>query len=305
MRYRHSKGFALILVIWAMIVLTGIASGFAFAVRHETRAAGDTVDLAHAEAAATAALNTAVLALAATDTDTRWRADGQLHRIEWRDAMVDVRVRAESGRINLSLAPAELLVGLFALVLPEADATALAHALVDWRDRDDDRQPQGAEESDYTKAGYGYTPPNRPLASVHELSQVMGFGRDHIETLRPYVTVYGRQPRINAASADAMTLAAIPGIELETARTFVIHRDQMLTDGGTLDYTALRNGRRYLDTRPDYRLVSVDTEVRLPSGLTRREQAVVQLDSKRGYTLLSRETLPAASFHENPDGDAP
>ena len=304
MRYRQSKGFALMLVIWAMIVLTGIASGFAFAVRHETRAAGDTVDLAHAEAAATAALNTAVLALAATDTEIRWRPDGRLRQLEWQDATVDVRIRAESGRVNLSLAPTELLVGLFELVLPEADTTALAHALVDWRDRDDDREPQGAEEADYAKAGYAYAPPNRPLASVHELSQVMGFDRDHIETIRPYVTVYGRQPRVNAASADVIVLAAIPGIELEAAQTFAIHRDQMLTDGGTLDYTALRNGRRYLDTRPDYRLVSIDTEVRLPSGLTWREQAVVQLDSARGYALLSRETLPAPSFHKNSSGDA-
>ena len=304
MKYRYSKGFALMLVVWAMIVLTGIASGFAFAVRHETRAAGDTVDLAHAEAAATAALNTAVLLLAVKDADTRWRPDGQLHQIEWQDAVIEVRVRAESGRVNLSLAPVELLVGLFELTVPEADAAALAHALVDWRDRDDDRQPQGAEESDYTKAGYAYAPPNRPLASVHELSQVMGFDRDHIEIIRPYVTVYGRQPRVNAASADVIVLAAIPGIELEAAQTFAIHRDQMLAEGGTLDYTTLRNGRRYLDTRPDYRLVSIDTEVRLPSGLIWREQAVVQLDAARGYTLLSRETLPAPSFHDNADGGA-
>ena len=303
MSYRREKGFALILVIWAMIILTGIASGFAFAVRHETRAAGDTVDLAHAEAAATAALNTAVLALTATDTDMRWRPDGQLRQVEWKDAAADVRIRAESGRVNLSLAPTELLIGLFEQVLPEADATALAHTLVDWRDRDDDRQPEGAEESDYAKAGYRYSPPNRPLASVHELSQVMGFDRTHIEAIRPYVTVYGRQPRINAASADLLVLAAIPGIEQEAAETFVIHRAQILADGGTLDYTALRNGRRYLDTRPDYRLVSIDTEVRMPSGLTWREQAVIQLDSARGYTLLSRETLPAPLLESNAAGD--
>ncbi len=305
MRYQHAKGFALMLVVWAMIILTGIASGFAYAVRHETRAAGDTVDLAYAEAAATAALNTAVLALAATDTEARWRPDSQLRQVEWQNATVTVRVRAESGRVNLSLAPTELLLGLFEQVLPEADTTALAHAVVDWRDRDNDREPRGAEEADYSKAGYDYAPPNRPLASVHELSQVMGFNRDQIEAIRPYVTVYGRQPRVNAASADAVVLAAIPGITQEAAQAFVIHREQMLADGGALDYTALREGRRYLDTRPDYRLVSIDTEVRLPDGLTRREQAVIQLDSAQGYTLLSRETLPAPLFEQHRDGGAP
>ena len=70
----------------------------------------------------------------------------------------------------------------------------------------------------------------------------MGFERGHIEQIRPYVTVYGRKPRINAASADLVVLAAVPGIEHDVAQAFVAHRTQMLADGGTLDYTALRNG---------------------------------------------------------------
>ena len=38
---RTQKGFALILVIWALVLLVSLGSGFSYALRHEVRAASD------------------------------------------------------------------------------------------------------------------------------------------------------------------------------------------------------------------------------------------------------------------------
>jgi hypothetical protein len=90
-----------------------------------------------------------------------------------------------------------------------------------------------------------------------------------------------------------LVLAAVPGINRSDAETFVAHREHVLAEGGKLDYTALRNGMRYLDTRPGGRFLSIDIEVRLSGGLTRREHAVIRLATPGGYRLLARETHPA------------
>ena len=97
---RRADGFALILVIWALVLLATVATGFAAAVRHETRSAGDLASLARAEAIAAAAVRHAALALASTDPDFRWQADAQLREIPWPDARVEVRVRSENARIE-------------------------------------------------------------------------------------------------------------------------------------------------------------------------------------------------------------
>jgi len=289
---KREQGFALILVIWALVLLSSLAGGFAYAVRHEIRVAGDMAAIARAEAIATAVLNTAVLALSNTDPEQRWQIDTQTHPVPWPGASGRVTVRSESGRIDINKAPRELLAGLFSQLYADADPDALADAVIDWRDNDNRPGPAGAEYNAYIQAGYRYGPTNSPFNSVNELSQVIGFDGDMLETARDYLTVYSRQPRINIASADLVVLAAVPGIDMDKAQAFIAHRERVLVEGGKLDLAALGTGRRFLDTRPGGKYLSLDIEVVLDEGLKRQEHAVIQLDRKRGYRLLARETRP-------------
>jgi len=288
---RHG-GFALILVIWAIVLLASLAAGFAFAVRHEIRVAGDMASVARAEAAASAALHTAALLLGRADPEERWQADTRLRSMPWPDAVIGVRVQSESGRIDINRAPRALLLGLFAQFFPPGRADALVDALIDWRDDDDEPEPAGAEREAYEQAGYSYGPANAPFNSVNELSRVLGFDGQIRDTLRPYLTVHSRRPRINVLGADLIVLLSVPGVDRDIAATLVAQRDRILTEGGRMDFTALRSGRQYLESRPNDRLLSIDIDVRLDSGFRRREHAVIQLNRTRGYTLLARETLP-------------
>ena len=299
---RRDRGFALILVIWSLVLLTSIATGFAYAVRHETRVASDLADLARAEAAAAAALRYAVLAVTTGDAEERWAADAQPHEIPWPEATIKIRVRAESGRIDLNRAPRELLLGLFEQLLPEADHAALADAIIDWRDPDERPEPAGAEEMDYARAGYAYTPPNRPFVTVNELSQVMGFDDKTVAAVNPYLTIHSRRNRIHAASADLVVLTAVPGITRADAEEFIARREEALVAGDALDFGTLDEGRRYLDTRPANKVFSVDIEVRLAEGFARRQRVVIQLDRSRGFSVLALADLPVSEARgiENP-----
>lgn len=301
----RQKGFALMLVIWSLITMSGMATGFAFAVRHETRAAADLASRARAQAAAEAALRFAVLALGDDDRETRWQANGLRHKVPWPEADITVAVQAESGRMDLNLAPRELLVGLFEQVLGEVDHEALADAVIDWRDRDDEPGLEGAEYDEYARAGYAYGPSNRPFQSVHELSRVMGFDRDTDQTLAPYLTIYGRMPRINAISAHPVVLAAVPDISLAEAEDFVRYRDSALAAGERLDFAILQKGRRFLDTRVDQRAYALMTEVTLPDGTEYREHAVVRIAPGRGFEVWSREVVRGTTqpLHAEEDND--
>lgn len=290
---RRDSGFALMLVIWSLVLLTSLATGFVYAVRHETRSAIDVTSRARAEAAVEAALRLSVLALTDEDRETRWEPDGQPRRVDWQDAVVVVQVQSESGRIDLNRAPKPMLLGLIAQFFPLDEAEAMTDALVDWRDRNDEPEPAGAERDDYLRAGFAYGPRNNPFYSVHELSQVMGFEGEKMDPLVPYLTVHSRQARIHAASAELPVLAAIPGIERAAAEIFVAEREAALLSGERVNFDSLNAGRRYLDTRPTQRVFSLALTVGIEGGFTRREHIVLRIDPVRGFVVLARDYLAA------------
>ena len=296
---RGAGGFALILVIWALVLLTSLATGFALAIRHEIRAAGDLASIAQAEATTSATLHAAAFMLSLAEPTDRWKADKQWRKLPWPDADIGVRVQSESGKIDINLAPRELLAGLFTQFMSPARSEALTDALLDWRDGDDDPEPSGAEQKAYSRAGYTYGPANASFNSVNELGRVLGFDYPTVELLKPYLTVHSKRPRINVLGADAVVLMATPGIDREIATMLLAQRDRVLAEGGRMDFAELRNGWRYLESRANDRLLSVDIDVLLPNGFRRREHAVIRLHRTRGYNLLARETLPATPAPED------
>jgi general secretion pathway protein K len=234
-----------------------------------------------------------VLALVDDDRDTRWEADGQVRRLAWEGADIAVRVQSESGRIDLNRSPEPLLQGLIGQFFPLEEAEAMTDAVIDWRDRNDEPEPYGAERDDYLAAGFAYGPRNNAFYSVHELSQVMGFDRDKVDALLPYLTVHSRQSRIHAASAELPVLAAIPGITREAAEAFAVEREAALLNEEPLRFDTLNGGRRYLDTRPSQRIFSLELTVAIEGGYTRREHIVIRVDPVRGFVLLARDYLAA------------
>ena len=98
--------------------------------------------------------------------------------MDWRDGEVTIVATAvdESAKIDLNAAPDALLKGLFAEVggaTPDATAR-IVDAIADWRDQDDLKRPNGAEEADYRLAGMKQKPANGAFETVSELARVMG-----------------------------------------------------------------------------------------------------------------------------------
>jgi general secretion pathway protein K len=219
------RGIALILALWMTILLTVIASGFAFTMRSEAMATRNAMSLARVRAAADGAVERMAFELSRPRVPDAWTLDGSPHT--WQDGDITITVSAvdEAARIDLNVAPDTLLKSMMMAQGIEDDRAAhLAEAIADWRDPDDFKRPNGAEEADYRAAGLKYGPSNGPFETVAELGRVLGMSADLYQRLAPVVTVYSRQPGINPLTASRDVLLALPNATSESVDAYIVQR---------------------------------------------------------------------------------
>ncbi len=222
----RQRGVALVIVLWVLVLLTIVVGVYAVLSRTETLQARFLFDVTEARYAAEAGLHRAVFEMRNPDIETRWVADGRAYFVEFGDAVIEIRVRNESGKIDLNRAGPELLTELFlSRGVDEMQALHLADTIEDWRDGDDLPRLYGAEIDDYLAAGYPYGPANQNFQSIDELQQVMGMTWELFQQLEDLLTVHGRGGQINPAFASAEVLALLPDMDYESARAFVAERE--------------------------------------------------------------------------------
>ena len=294
------RGFALILVIWVLVLLSLLAVGFSSQVRVETATGSWLSDQVQLQSSANAAVHRAMLGLAAEDDEQRWYPDGSTHQMVWNDFDIQIVVRNESGKVDINYAPRGLLLRLIQQMPGNLDSNALSDALIDWRDRDNQVSAFGAEGPEYLAAGLSHLPSNGPLSSISELTQVMGFDSALVESLRPYITVHARRPKVDVYSASEVVLASIPGISNAIARDFIRDRQTALANGDRPDIAPLSQAQRYFDAIPSSGIFNI--EVTIPfEAYVHREQAVVRLQSTTGqYEILAWETIAQNNPDNNP-----
>jgi general secretion pathway protein K len=229
----RQRGVALIMVLWLTVLLTVIGGAFAFSMRSEALASRNTVSLAQTRSAADGAVERATFELARPRTTESWKADGTQRRWQDSDIALAVTARDEASKIDVNGAAEPLLKSVFVNLaeLSDVDANAIVDAIVDWRDADDLRRPNGAEAPDYRAANSNYTPANRPFETVGELSRVLGVTPAIYARVAGVLTVHSRQSGVNAQTAERDTLLALPGATTEMVDEYILRRDEALASG--------------------------------------------------------------------------
>ncbi len=227
------SGIALIAVLWLTVLLTVIASGFAFSMRGEALAARNALSLAQARAAADGAVERMAFELSRPrNLPDVWQADGVPRT--WQDGEIRITAAAvdEASRIDLNAAPDTFLKGLLQNVggLDPDSAQRVVDAIVDWRDADDLRRPNGAEEADYRAAGRSYKPANAAFTTIGELQRVLGMTPALMLRIADSLTVYSRQPGINTATASRDVLLALPNVTAEQVDAYLAQRRDALAN---------------------------------------------------------------------------
>lgn len=199
------RGVILIAVLWILAVLTLIAAGQSNSARLQIRLAAADVQLASARAAAESGIWVGVQNLLQSTS-----APPRIVQVGGGSA--HIQIEHEMGKIDLNVAPPELIAGVFSWAAQNPDdAQVLTDAVLDWRDRDNLKRAKGAEDDEYRSAGYSYGAKDGPFNTVEELRLVNGMTSELFNTVAPLFTVYSNQPGIDAMHAPIDVLIAISG----------------------------------------------------------------------------------------------
>ena len=206
----RQRGFALVTVLWAAMILAGILASVTATGRTEARLANTHYAAAQLEAVADAAINLTILGMLDVAPGARPSVDGTPFTVAFAGHAVGVSVQDETGKINLNMAEGELLRQLLIAVgVAVEDAQPLIDKILDWREGGIGKRLNGAKAEDYRNAGFAYGPRNGPFASVEELQLVMGVTPALFERIAPSLTVYSQTPWVDPGFAANDVLAAL------------------------------------------------------------------------------------------------
>ena len=230
-KYTRSKvkspasGFALILVLWVLSLLTIMAGSFALTMRRESTITAGIKDNAGAVAAAEAGIAFAEMMLLHPEQNKRWRTDGNIYEVDFGDTQIRLRLLSEAGKIDINKANLQLLQGLMAqMPIDEEQQAKIIGAILDWRDPDSLLNIDGAEKKEYRKAGLKYQPRNKPFQTVEELQMVLGMDEQVFNRLEPIITIYSGQPQVNLKLATPKVLHMLPSLDADLIASFVATR---------------------------------------------------------------------------------
>jgi general secretion pathway protein K len=277
-----SDGFIVVAVLWILLALAALASVFAIYVANTELAVSVNDDSVQAEALVAASLELTAYKLVTIRREDRPTQGTFSYRLG--RANVDVDFRSETARIDLNMAPKELLAGLFtALGAPYDNAQDYADRVIGWRTAPATGTPD-KEASLYRAAGLNYGPRGGPFGDVAELTLVLGLPPALVEAAMPYVTVYSGRAEINIRDAAPTVLAAIPGMTPSGLTTFFGQRGSLDAQSDATQSGSLQN----FVTTEGGKATRVTVGVRFDSGRRIVSQAVILVGgSQKPYRVLS------------------
>ncbi len=301
---RGQRGVALVLVMWVAVLLTVVASSFIVERRTEALVIGNSVSMARAEAIADAGVSRAIFEMYRSDNSPHaWKRDGTRYSMDMDGVPVSVEIRDESAKIDINTAVEPLLRGLLVSSgLPDDEASRVLDAILDWRDPDSLKRPNGAEESDYKAAGLTYKPANGPFQAIEELQLVLGMRPELYSRLAPSITVFSRSPGVNTQLASREVLLAIPGATTEMVDDYLGRREAARVAGQPLPIFP-----QVFSASGFTMVASIRSEARLDDGtvFAREAVAILRPAPRKPVTFLAWRQPPAALAPDAPANPSP
>jgi len=217
------RGFALITVLWATMILAAILASLLATGRSESRLAHTHYVGAQLDAAADGAINLAILRMLDRSADVRPRVDATPFALDFAGYRVVMTVQDEAGKIDLNTAGDELLRRLLLAVGLDHDSVRpLLENIIAWRQRANVISPRASVGDGAPRVTND--PRASAFRSVDELRLVQGVTPALFRRLAASLTVYSQTPGVDPASAPTDVLSALsamggrPVVEVLAAR---------------------------------------------------------------------------------------
>jgi general secretion pathway protein K len=322
--FKSERGIALFLVLWVMALLTVIAGEFCYFVRTEANITRNFKEETQTYYIAMSGLSFAIGELVVNELvprqvkapdgkeeqeDIRLRINTDIPAIPFGDGQFKVERENESGKVNLNKAGAPLLKMMLSnFEIDDANKNIIVDSIMDWRDKDSLRLPNGAEDDYYLSLPQPYKSKNGDFTSIEELLLVRGVTPGiFYGGLKDMVAVYQDKEtgldnriiakfdfdKININAASPRMLRALPRMTEDVVQAIIKYREKKdfrsLTDLSLLvgsDIYAGISPYITLSLSPYYTIKSVGM---LKDSQTREGvQAVVKIDRRltKGYEVI-------------------
>ncbi|QQZ30891.1 general secretion pathway protein GspK [Thiothrix subterranea] len=251
MRNKQS-GVAMIVVLWMIMVMMTLAASLLYATRTETSMVDYARRSAQARAVADAAAHYAVMQLFLPNKDRELKLGGTPLLWEYEGSKVEIRAVGENGLVDIGFASPPLIrLILKQAGLDESAIERMLDTLEDFRDVDDLKRINGAEDADYDSAGLPFGAKDAPFERIEELQQVLGMTPPLYQALTRLLTVNSGGKGINPMLAPRQTLLLLA--EGDAAKVDAYMQQRAESDG---EYVQPDFGAEFLDPtqQPLYRM---------------------------------------------------
>lgn len=248
------QGVAMIVVLWMIMVMMTLAASLLYATRAESSMVDYARRTATARAAADAAAHFAVLQLFLPNKDRELQLGGTPLLWEYEGKKIEIRVIGENGLVDINFASRELLAEIFKQVgLADQAAENLLDVVEDFRDVDDLKRLNGAEDEDYKQEGLAFGAKDAPFERIEELQQVLGMTPQLYQALTRFLTVSSGSAGINPMLASRQTLLLLAEGDTAKVDAYLLEREEAAKDGRSVQPDF---GQQFLDNsqQPLYRM---------------------------------------------------
>jgi general secretion pathway protein K len=276
------RGWALVSVLCVVSMLALMAAAAQELTLTSSRAERATSDAAEFDADIEAGFARALLGIADSRIESRWRVDGIQTPFTFDGARMLISVQDEAGRFDLNTVDGATLTHILQSAgLASDDAAALSDKIQDWRSANDFARLHGATDADYAARGYPWHPRHGPFQSIDELKLVMDMTPALFAKIRPALTIYAKRSTIDPEVAPRAALRALFFDDPSKADDLVQKREEAAARGAPVDTSNpdfAFNGRTYTATIDLYKY-----------GKHRHDEITAMLtgDEQRPFMVLS------------------
>jgi general secretion pathway protein K len=209
---RQENGFALIIVLWTLVLIAFIVTHLTATGRTEIRIATNIVANAVAQAAADGAIFEAIFNQSDPEPNERSPVDGKARELVIGNNRVTVQLADEAWWINPNSASPALLEAMMRAAGSDGEsARRLAIAIGEWVGSAPAPRPPNVVLVDYRAAGLDYGPPGAALETLDELGRVLGMTSATFAAIRPHLTLFG-PPQPSPTTTDPFVATALASV---------------------------------------------------------------------------------------------
>lgn len=250
----REHGFALLIVLWTLVLISLLLTRVTSAGSGEARLASNLRTGIALQQIADGAVYDAIFHVLDNTSAQRWSVDGRSRSILVQRLPVSVTVNSLGGRINPNIAPADLLSALIRVLGEEPRvADQIASSIIDWRSPGQRSRVTGGSKLDaYKSAGRTLAPLGAKFQTIDDLGLVIGITPRLLALMRPHLTLY--------TTTDPVRALADP---------IVAHAMDLLAGGTTGE-------------GPDQQtetVIAIQTKARLPNGAEAQRVAVASISA--------------------------